>query len=583
MQILAGIILLGVLIAFHELGHFLFAKMMGVRVLVFSLGFGPKIWGFKRGETEYRLSAIPLGGYVRMFGESLEEELTEAEKKMGFMHQPIWRKSLIAFAGPLFNFILPVILFFCLLLGVERVFAPTIGTVTKDGAAARAGLLPGDRISRVNGQEVESFNQLAEIISENPGQEVSLTVYRDIKKDTKKDIKNAVINLNIKPDIARPHSILEKDQAKGRIGVMPAFERALISVQDDSPLRDIGLKDFDEIISLDGRPIVSAHEIFDTKNSIKPGSKIVINRSIGHKEEYQELEFNIPQELIIKKHRDKSKIIHNFDSPDIPDSLRQKIDHTTSILLSERKLLESQFGLGRAKGVITVVSPGSVAEKIGLKSGDQILSIGGTRLSNMGQVEQAFMQDPRSPQVLGVLRKNGDLRVFLVKTPDDIADSINLNSDLAMVFGIKSTQVFKPGEIIERRVSIAEALSRAVEQTVAIGVLTAKSIWFLIKGDVPATQIGGPIMLFDVAQQAASKGLQYYIYIMCLLSVNLGLLNLLPIPALDGGHLLLFGIEAVQRKPLTIKTRAIATQIGIALLLLLMSFALFNDISRIFR
>jgi regulator of sigma E protease len=135
MEILAGIILLGVLIVFHELGHFLFAKALGVRVLVFSVGFGPKIWGFKKGETEYRLSAIPLGGYVRMFGESLEEELREPEKKISFMHQPIWRKSLIAFAGPLFNFILPIILFFFLLVGAEEVFAPRIVTLAKDGAA----------------------------------------------------------------------------------------------------------------------------------------------------------------------------------------------------------------------------------------------------------------------------------------------------------------------------------------------------------------------------------------------------------------------------------------------------------------
>ena len=103
MQILAGILLLGILVAFHELGHFLFAKMLGVRVLVFSIGFGPKIFSFTFKGTEYRLSLIPLGGYVRMFGDSIDDELKDEEKKYSFLYQPTWKKSLIAFAGPLFN------------------------------------------------------------------------------------------------------------------------------------------------------------------------------------------------------------------------------------------------------------------------------------------------------------------------------------------------------------------------------------------------------------------------------------------------------------------------------------------------
>jgi regulator of sigma E protease len=132
-------------------------------------------------------------------------------------------------------------------------------------------------------------------------------------------------------------------------------------------------------------------------------------------------------------------------------------------------------------------------------------------------------------------------------------------------------------------VVILEALNRSINETANIVVMTVKSLGMLIRNEAPVSQLGGPIMLFDVAQKAAQKGWAYYIYIMCLISVNLGLLNLLPIPALDGGHLLLFGIETIQGKPLTQKTRAIATQIGVAILLTLMALALFNDIMRFFR
>ena len=117
MGILSGILLLLVLVFIHEMGHFLFAKALGVKVLVFSIGFGPKIFSFIYKETEYKISIIPFGGYIKMFGESLDDEVSDSEKKYSFLHQAIWRKSLIAFAGPLFNLVLPILLFFFMVFG----------------------------------------------------------------------------------------------------------------------------------------------------------------------------------------------------------------------------------------------------------------------------------------------------------------------------------------------------------------------------------------------------------------------------------------------------------------------------------
>ena len=172
MQILAGILLLGILVAFHELGHFLFAKMLGVRVLVFSIGFGPKIFSFTFKGTEYRLSLIPLGGYVRMFGDSIDDELKDEEKKYSFLYQPTWKKSLIAFAGPLFNFILPIILMFFLFIGKEEFFLPQIGNIASSSPAYHAGLKIKDIVKEIDGQQIQSFTDMSSIIAKNPQKEL---------------------------------------------------------------------------------------------------------------------------------------------------------------------------------------------------------------------------------------------------------------------------------------------------------------------------------------------------------------------------------------------------------------------------
>lgn len=572
MQIIAGIILLGVLIAFHELGHFLFAKWLGVRVLVFSIGFGPKIWGFKKGDTEYRLSAIPLGGYVRMFGESLEEELSPPEKQISFMHQPIWRKSLIAFAGPLFNFILPVILFFFLLVGVEQVFAPRVGTLVKDGVAERAGILPGDLIVVANGQPVESFNQVADIIANSPGVDVVLRVQR--KKNESSQTQE--IDLTVKPEAKSLNHPLEKDESTGRIGIMPAIELPIVMVSDVSPFKKVGLKSFDEITKVGTQTIDSISSLLFALKNLRPDTALTIKRG-----ENEELTIKAPGHLYIDLPILEPEIVQQLAEPNLTADLSQ-IEKTKTILKEERQLLASNFGLMPANGGIEQLQKGTLADQLSLAIEDKVVSINGEPLLTSAQLQQALTHGPTAVHVLGIIKKDGSSLIAIFSLPKGAFDQINLSTDLVSIFGIGTAQAFKPGEVIKRRVGVMEALSRATEQTIDIAWMTAKSLWLLISGKVPASQIGGPIMLFDVAKQAAEKGLSYYIFIMCLLSVNLGLLNLLPIPALDGGHLLLFGIEAVQRKPLTAKTRAIATQIGIALLLLLMAFAIFNDLSRLF-
>lgn len=571
MQILSGLILLAVLIVFHELGHFLFAKMLGVKVLVFSLGFGPKLFSFKIGDTEYRLSAIPLGGYVRMFGESLDEELTEEEKKKSFIHQAIWRKSLIAFAGPFFNFILPVILFFFLLVGKEQVYAPTVGTLSRDSVAEKAGLMPDDRVMAVNGHKVETFSDLAEQIANKPGQELIFTVKRP-------HVQNE-LTIKLTPEAKPAQSPFEKGKVIGRIGIMPAIEKAIVVVDPHSEFFKAGLRDFDEIKSINGHSIESVQAL---RQALKePSQKLDLR--VQRKDSEQELSLEV---IPVKKSQNKApnvQIVNNLGHDQVSQDSLNDLIAKSSQKVAEDLYMWRNSGLSSAKGTIVKIKPLSTASTLGLELNDRVVAVDGEKISTDQELEHSLVRDIKAPHVLGLITHDGQAKVIIFRLADNLEENVKLDPDLISIFGISTAPVFKPGESFTRTVGPIEALRRATAQTIAIGYMTIKSLWMLITGEVPASQIGGPIMIFDVAQQAAHKGLSYYIFIMCLLSVNLGLLNLLPIPALDGGHLLLFGIEAIQRKQLTPKTRAIATQIGLALLLALMALAIFNDLYRLFK
>lgn len=577
MQILAGIILLGVLITFHELGHFLFAKWLGVRVLVFSIGFGPKLFGFKKGDTEYRISAIPLGGYVRMFGESYETELTQEEKRRSFIHQPIWRKSLIAFAGPLFNFILPVILLFFLLVGKEQVFAPKVGTVLKGGAAEKAGIVPDDLILSIDDHPIKSFSAAAEMIAGHPNVDLKLQIKRvDVKGHV------SLMDVMVKPQAKPSANPLAKDELVGRIGIMPAIEKPIVMVMKNSPLKRAGVVDFDEISEIDGQKIESFSSLRMALSGLRPGQKLLLRRGLASEQETKDIVIAVPGDLS-REIRPQSIEVAGSIEQDLDSEDQEKLKETAQILKAAQAQLVKDHGLMGAKGCVTEIRDDGMAYKEGLRLKDCLVAVDGEMLATTYQLQQAFMPDFNKPHLVGVISPDGSGKILKLSLPPDAMDHMGLDADVLSMLGLATAQVFKAGDLIELDVGPYEAIKRAFNKTLDLGVMTAKSVAMLITREAPASQIGGPIMLFDVAQQAAEKGLAFYVFVMCLLSVNLGLLNLIPIPALDGGHLLMFGIEAIRGRPLSEKTRALLTQIGIAILLFIMAFAIFNDLSRIFR
>ncbi len=350
-SIFAFVIVLGVLIFFHELGHFLTAKLCGVGVEIFSLGFGPRVLGKKIGRTDYRLSAIPLGGFVKMVGEEPDADIEPEDIPFSFTHKNVFKRIAIVAAGPLFNLFLAVIIFFGIfIVNGTYILEPVVGKVQQDAPAGKAGIMEGDRVIEINGAQIKTWEDMA-----------------------------------------------------------------------------------DHIMGSNGKPL-----------------EIVVLRG------QEKIKFNITPHVTV---------------------------------------LKNLFGEDTKRYVIGITSAGKYFTK------------------SMGPIE---------------------------------------------------------------------AFSQSIARTYDITKLTVLSIVKLIQGTVSTKTLGGPIMIAQMAGEQAKEGAANLVFFIALLSINLAILNFLPIPVLDGGHLLFFFIELIIRKPVNTRVREIAQQAGIFVLLLLMIFVFYNDITRIF-
>ncbi len=447
MTVISAVILLGVLIFVHELGHFIFAKLMNVKVLKFSLGFGPKVIGKKVGETEYLVSAFPLGGYVKMLGEEPGEELSDEEKERAFHFQPLSRRSIIVLAGPLFNIFLTYFIFTVFLsvhipIKIPRMesLMPVVNDIVTGSPAVKAGFQKGDRIIEVDGKEITTKNEIVEIVEKNPGEKLNFRVERE-----------------------------------------------------------------ERIIDL---PVTSE------KLEISLGDEKVTVDYIG---------------------------VESFLSP-----------------------------------IIGEVSYGSPAFRSGLKTGDRIVRINGNDISTWYDMVKIIQDNPDKSLTFTVVRAESTVKLDLVPKAVEIETAKGTRT-----IGRIGVGQFDAAEVISSE-TFFEACYEGAIATYKWGFFIFDSIRVLIKGDISSKNIAGPITIVRESGRAATAGVVTYLMFMALISVNLGILNLLPIPILDGGHLMFFVFERIKGAPLSDKTVSIAQRIGLALLLALMVVAFYNDIMRIF-
>lgn len=439
------LVVLGVLVAFHELGHFLAARWVGVKVLKFSIGFGPKIFGRQVGETEYLVSAVPLGGYVKLFGEDETEATTPDDRRRSFSHQGLWGKVLIVAAGPGFNFILAYLIFAGWLSTGSPLFVPTFRDLSADvealvpgSPASVAGMEVGDRVVSVNGKEISTKTELLDLVSRSNGQPISLEVRRE-----------------------------------GHLKTLTA-----------TPVRMTGEE-------------VSTEEPLYT------------------------------------------------------------------------------IGVEEMPALVTSVLHGSPASMAGLQPGDRVVAIEGQTIYSWSQMTTHVREHPETPLKFEVLREG--MRTTLTVTPASEKLTVNGQTSEVGKIGISG-----PGRSLMRSENVAEAVYQGLEATWGWTELTAIGLYKMVVGDISSKNIGGPLTIANISGEAASQGASSVVFLIAILSINLGVLNLLPIPILDGGHLLFFLIEGILRKPLGERQREVAQQVGLVLLVGVMIFAFWNDLERIF-
>lgn len=445
--IMAAILLLGPLIAIHEFGHYIVARKLGVKVLVYSIGFGPTLlkWTSKKSGIQYQLSALPLGGYVKMLDER-EGNVAEEDLPKAFNRQSPWKRIAIVAAGPLINLAFAVVLFWILFLPTQEQLNTRVGKVLPNTPAASVQMQVGDKITAVDGNETKTWEKLNFALVNRVGETGSIEIQAD------------------------------------RAGQIQTFKLPIqdfLKNQNQSALESLGFTPY--------RPHIPA--------------------------------------------------------------------------------------------IATKLSADGAAIRQGMKQGDQILAIDGVKVKDWFDVVQIIQASPEKLLKIDVLRQNQ--RMQLQVMPQAQRDNMG---NVSGVLGVQSI----PGKInipADYKQTIqynpAEAFGMAVDKTGQISSMILNSIIKMVRGLIGLDNLSGPITIAKVAGQSAEMGWQTFISFMALMSVSLGILNLLPIPMLDGGHLIYYFIELIRGKPVSEQIQLVGLKVGMVLLGSMMLLALFNDFMRL--
>ncbi len=546
----AVVLLLGGLIFVHELGHFLVAKALGVKVLRFSIGFGPRLFGVRRGETEYRISALPLGGYVKMAGDDPAEALAPEDRGRGFLEQPPWKRLAIALAGPGMNLIFPGVVLFALLLAQngEPAAGPFVGVVTPGSPAEVAGLRPGDRIVSVAApgepeRPVRYFADLRDLVSPHAGEPLVFRVQRDGRE---------IPRLTIVPAASEDRNPVETTR-RGVIGVTPAYASAKVA-----PVRPGAagpLEPFDGVVGAGGKPVRHAGDL----------------AAIVEAARCAPLDLDVIREKSLEVPGAKLGGFEPVSLRGVPTCAGGK----PAFLPADPEV--SSF--------VAAVVPGSPAAKAGLVRGDAIASLNGKPVHTFMDLN-ALGREFKPGVAVAVGLADGR-SVQLVPENESYVDDLTKERGERLLLGFQPS---RRGAVDARALVVNEVpLARGVVEVASSSVrelgrlvrLNVLGIARIVTGHISFKTVGGPIMIFSMASEAAQEGWGTFLSVMALISVNLALMNLLPIPVLDGGHIAQAMLESVTRRPLSVRAREVANVVGLILLFTLMLFVFKNDIVRL--
>jgi len=533
------VILFGILVFIHELGHFSVAKWTGVGVEKFFLGFGPKIFSFRKGETEYGVNWIPLGGYVKLLGEDPSDRKNISQDGKAFMSKSPLQRIAVVSAGPISNLVLPIILFaFLFMVGVPTL-GPVIGEVIKDSPAEMTGLLQGDEILEINGENVKKWDDLTKIIRNSDGSEILFKIKR----------YGEIVDLKVKPRRSKVQNIFREVIDGWTVGITPYQNEPAIGLTDTkSNAYRAGLRNGDVIKEIDGKEIEYFWQFEDF------------------------LENHASRSFIITVERTENKL---------SKSLSFKLGWKTSSYNSP-----TDVGIYRSDLFIASVKPESIAGQKGIKKGDMIVSVDGKEATGWMDLEKAIKDNKGEPIEIGLIRNGRPLNVNITPELISTKDQITGADEKRRELGIEPLVVTKSPpvrQIIEKTYNPIKALYLGTAKTYMIFKTQSVGFVKLIRGDLSIKHIGGPILIYKLAGRSFEMGgIFSFISYIALLSIVLGFVNLLPIPIMDGGHILFYSIEIVKRSPLSLRTREIAQQVGFVIIIGLMLLATYNDIKRYF-
>ncbi len=542
---LSFVLVLGIAVMIHEAGHFIFARLSGIRVEKFSIGFGRALVSFKRGGTEYIIAPIPMGGYVKMAGDNPAEATGKPDE---FYSISPWRRIPTIIAGPGANLVGA----FLILFGLAFLFGKSydynvVGTVIAGSLEDQAGLKPNDTILSVDETKVETWQDYQEAISqarEDRKQEVTLTVQRGTE------------NLNIVLPISR--------EAQDKCLVLSFCDPV-------GPAFELGLKEGDRVLAVDGKQPETWSEFRKITKSLweeTPSGPLAKTVTLSWRTTAGEV---------------KSASI-------TPALIRDSTGDTVAL-----------FGMGQASPGITPkippvvgrVSRGFPAAEADIQPGAQIISINGNLIDNADQVEKAVSFSYTIPEDKGAKdavavpvdltwRNPGSESVQSAKLTPTI-ELTPMRSDI----GLQSAKEFplarlgitfeEPSQPLGLLGSIAEGARGTIEACV--------ETWFVLKGlftgQVNHRLIGGPVAILQLSARVGKEGLRRLFWLCAFLQANLALLNLLPIPILDGGHLVVALCEGISRRTFSLKTREAIQYVGLVILIPLFVFVFYNDFDRL--
>lgn len=538
LSIIGFICILGPLVVVHEFGHYIFARIFGVKAEVFSVGFGPKLWSRQRGETEWCLSAVPLGGYVKLLGEEPGQELPPELASRSLQKQARWKRFFIFFGGPLFNFIFAALLFMAIQVIGEEHVTSRIGRVLPGSVAAQSGLKSGDKIVEVAGTPITKFDDIETQLLDHPSKVIELKVERPGA--------SAPLALTVQTGSEAGYSAFgEKTQVGHLPGIFPAAREPVVGVSNpNSPAGKAGVKTGARIQSWNGTPIQNFEQVEELFAGTQPGQAVELKILSGKKD----------------------LLTLNF------------------VRTKESQSLGDETGIYSSELFVEKVVDKSPAATMGLIKGDRVITIDGVAISSFFGLRD---QVQKGGEATGKLRISWERSGQLMEQEAVPSENVSRDPDLGKVrqftVGIYPMLSWtQPEVLIERTFNPLVVAYEGVSKMITLSWRNLVSLAKMVVGDVSVKTLGGPILIGKIAGESMARGLITFLGTMAILSIGLGVLNILPIPVLDGGHIMLLGVEAIRGKPLQMRQLEIVQQVGLALVLLLMVIVMRNDFARLF-